>query len=81
MRLDDYQKQATIVGATEDYMNDGDQQIKLQACTENLMEKDCTYNNISPVTLSSRIVKCCGNRVGSTFADIKSSARHPIGFP
>ena len=58
--LDDYKKLGIIVGTTDGYMNEGDQQIKLQACTENLMDKECTYNSILPSTLPSRVVKCWG---------------------
>lgn len=55
--MDEYAKQGTIVQATDEYMNEGDQQIKLQACTENLMDKECTYNNIFRGTLSSGVTK------------------------
>ena len=78
--LDDYKKQGTIMEATDEYMDEGDQQIKLQACTENLMEKECTYNRIFSPNLSSGIVECCRNQLGSKFPDIEFSARHSIGF-
>ncbi|KAG8525642.1 uncharacterized protein KY384_000402 [Bacidia gigantensis] len=42
--LADYTKQGTIVELTEEYMDEADAQIKLQACTENLMGKECKCN-------------------------------------
>ena len=41
VRLNEYKKLGTIVDATNTYMSEGDQQIKLQACAENLMDKEC----------------------------------------
>ena len=80
VNLADYKKKGTIMKATDDYLDDGDQQIKLQACTENLMEKECTFNRIFSPNLSYGIVEGCGNQLGSKFSDIESSARHSIGF-
>ena len=51
--LANYKKQGTITEATDEYMDEGDQQIKLQACAENLMEKECTYDKIFSPNLSS----------------------------
>lgn len=51
--LDDYKKQGIITEATDEYMDEGDQQIKLEACAENLMEKECTYDKIFSPNLSS----------------------------
>ena len=39
--LADYKKQGVIIEATDEYMNEGDQQIKLQDSTKNLMQKEC----------------------------------------
>ncbi|KAL8797765.1 MAG: hypothetical protein Q9195_000117 [Heterodermia aff. obscurata] len=42
VRLDGYEQQGTIEAATKDYLDNRVQQFKLQACAENLMEKNCT---------------------------------------
>ena len=78
--LADYKKQGIIMKTTDEYMDEGDQQIKLQACTKNLMGKERTYNRIFSPNLSSGIVECCGNQLRSKFPDIEPSARHSIGF-
>ena len=41
--LDDYKKLGAIEAATDEYMDEVDQQTKLQACSVNFMEKECTY--------------------------------------
>lgn len=51
--LSDYKKQDIITKATDEYMDERDQQVKLQACAENLMEKECTYDKIFSPNLSS----------------------------
>ena len=49
-----YKKQGTIVDATDDYLDDREQQIKLQACAENLMKKGCTYLGVFLYTRSPK---------------------------
>ena len=41
----DHQKQGLILEATDEYMDEGDQQIKVQDCTQNLMEKERTFSS------------------------------------
>ena len=79
--LDDYKKLDTIAKATNAYMDEEDQQIKLQACTKNLTDKECTYKIFSQALYPLESKSVGGDQVGSTFADIKYSARHSIGFP
>ena len=42
VRLDGYEQQGTMKAATSDYLDNTVQQLRLQACAENLMEKNRT---------------------------------------
>ena len=78
--LADYKKAGVITDATAGYMEEGDQSFKLQACTENLMEKGCTYHGRSfpkRVLWTSTYIKYHSKW---KLADIEPSARHTVGF-
>ena len=79
MGLADYKKHGIIKSVIEDYMFEDEQRNKLQACTENLIEKEYMYNSSFLPNLA--YAERCGNRLGSKTSDIESSARHSIKFP
>ena len=86
--LADYKKQSIITTATSDYMEKGDQMFRLQACTENLMEKECAYHGVLlPITSQPNTSFPCGtlryfmHQLINKWANAESSARHSIGLP
>ena len=48
---------------TDEYLDDRDQQIKLQGCVENLVEKECMYTGVFSHALSFQAVADRENKI------------------
>ena len=78
--LADYKKQGAIVGVTDEYMNERHQQVDLQACVENLREKDCKFCIMVLPNATPYIPSACDFNEFH-FLTCDSSTRNALGLP